>query len=105
MLDGEKIDNTPLISNIIPNVNKSINHVFALSTVDFDISDEDEYLMIELKAHSVSDPGDTSAQYTKNVYAIIKEADKVDLYANDDIGTLLAYYSRVSGFPVSTATE
>ena len=105
MLNGEKIDNTPIVSNTIPNVNKSINHVFALSTVDFDISDENEYLMIELKAHSVSDPGDTSAQYTKNVYAIIKEADKVDLYANNDIGTLLAYYSRVSGFPVSTATE
>jgi hypothetical protein len=104
MSNGNKVSDIPISSGRIPNVNKGINSIFSISTVDFNINQSLEYLMIELFASSVSDPGDTSAQYTKDVYAIISESLKVDIYANNDVQTLLAYYSRVTGFPAASET-
>lgn len=91
-----------LMSGRIPNVNKGVNTIFSISTVNLDI---DQDIKIELSAHSVSDPSDVSAQYTKYVYARITESEKVDLYANNDIETLLAYFSRVTGFPAASETH
>ena len=53
--------------------------------------------------YAVNDPGDTNAQYTNIVTCTIDEMESVELYANNDIHTLLAYFSRVTGFP-NTAT-
>jgi hypothetical protein len=105
MSNGVKLSDTPIDSGLIPNVNKGINSVFSISTINLPINAESEYLMIELFASSTSDPGDVSAQYTKRVYAVISEAVKLDMYANNDIHTLLAYYSRVTGFPAASETE
>ena len=104
MSNGEKVYETPLASGRIPNVIKGNNNVFSISTVNLNINSASEYLMIELYASAVSDPGDVSAQYTKRVYAIIVEAEKVDLYADNQIQTLLAYYSRITGFPSANET-
>lgn len=105
MSNGVKLSDTPIDSGLIPDVNKGINSVFSISTINLPINAESEYLMIELFASSTSDPGDVFAQYTKRVYAVISEAVKLDMYANNDIHTLLAYYSRVTGFPAASETE
>ena len=99
-----KLDENPISTGRIPNVSKGNTNIFSISTVDMNVSGEGEYLMIELYASAVSDPGDTSAQALKKVYAVLIEAEKVDLYANNNIHTLLAYYSRVTGFPSSNET-
>ena len=103
LMEGiSKVDETPLISGQIPNVNKGENEIFVLSTVNLPVGVNSRYLMIEMKGSASSDAGDTSAQYTKYVYCKITAATKVDLRANNDISTLLAYYSRISGFPNNT---
>ncbi len=99
-----KLDENPVSTGRIPNVSKGNTNIFSISTVDMDVSGEGEYLMVELYASAVSDPGDASAQALKKVYAVLIEAEKVDLYANNNIHTLLAYYSRVTGFPSSNET-
>lgn len=93
-----------LLSGRIPNVNKGVNSVFSVSTVNLDVNEEDEFIIIELSAHAISDPSDITAKYTKILYARITESEKVELYANNDIETLLAYYSRVTGFPAASET-
>lgn len=104
MFNGVKVNQPPLMEGRIPNINKGQNHIFSISTVNLDINQPGQYLMIELVGSSVSDPGDMSAQFTKQVYALITEAEKVNLYANNDLNTLLAYYSRVTGFPAASET-
>jgi len=96
---SSRISEEPLLSGRIPNVTKGNTNIFSLSTVTLPINSENEYLEIEMFASAVSDSGDTSAQFTKSVYAAIVEAVKVDLYANNKLETLLAYYSRATGFP------
>ena len=102
MSGNNKVSETPLLSGRIPNIVKNNTNTFSLSTVNLPINEENEYLMIELSASAVSDPGDNTAKFTKQVYAVIREAEQVDLYANNKIQTLLAYFSRVTGFPSSS---
>lgn len=90
---------TILDSGNISNVTKGINNRFVYSTVNLNISEPDEYLKIIMSASSVNDPNDVSAQYTKSVYFTLKEAINIELYANNDQQTLLAYFSKISGFP------
>ena len=104
MSGNNKVSETPLLSGRIPNIVKNNTNTFSLSTVNLPINEENEYLMIELSASAVSDPGDNTAKFTKQVYAVIREAEQVDLYANNKIQTLLAYFSRVTGFPSSSET-
>lgn len=110
MENGEKVSNTPIVTNALDTnyliVSKSTNNVFSISTInDFDVNLDQQYLMVELSASAVSDPNDISAKYTKSVYCKITEAITADLYANNDIHTLLAYYSKVTGFPSETSTS
>lgn len=104
MNGGQKVSAVPLVTGRIPNVNKGVTNVFSISTVNLELTENGNYLLIELKSSAVSDPGDLTAQFTKNVYAIISEAEKIDLYANNDIQTLLAYFSRITGMPAASET-
>ena len=56
----------------------------------------------EVFGSAVSNPDDITGQYTKRVYCKISEAVRKELYANNDMQTLLAYFSRVTGFPNNT---
>ena len=96
---------TPIDSGRISNVTKGVTNRFVYSTVNLDVNTETQYLKIELYGSAINDPLDISAQYTKIVYCVIGEAVKIDLYANNDQETLLAYYSKISGFPnISTGS-
>ena len=96
---------TELDSGRISNVVKGVDNRFVYSTVNLSVSQPGEYLKIKLYGSAVNDPLDISAQYTKYVYCVITEAVQVDLFANNDQETLLAYFSKVSGFPnTSTGT-
>ena len=86
----------------ILNVYKGETNRFVYSTVNLDPSLNGDYIKISLFGYASSDAGDPTAQYTKNVYCRIIESDQVPLYANNDIHTLLAYYSKVSGFNSTT---
>ena len=88
--------------NTIINVAKSTLQTFTLSTIEMEKTLNGNYLMIELYGSAVSNPDDVTAQYTKKVYCKISEAKYVDLYANNDVQTLLGYFSRISGFPNNT---
>lgn len=90
--------NTAILTGNIPNITKGTNSVFSISTVNLS---EDTY-QLKLYGYSASDSSDTTAQYTKIVYCKITAATKVDLYANNDDETLLAYFSRITGFPNNT---
>ena len=87
----------------IKNINKSETNRFVYSTVNLSVNKADEYLRITLFGYAVNDPGDTSAQYTKTVTCRIVESVSTELYANNDMHTLLAYFSKITGFP-NTAT-
>ena len=102
MNNGVKVSDTPIVSGDIPNVTKSITNIFALSTVKLDETLNGNYLMIEMFGSAVSNPDDITGQYTKRVYCKISEAVRKELYANNDMQTLLAYFSRVTGFPNNT---
>lgn len=94
-----------LDSGTIRNINKSETNRFVYSTVNLSVNNTGEYLRITLFGYAVNDPGDTSAQYTKTVTCRIVESVSVDLYANNDMHTLLAYFSKITGFPnTSTGT-
>lgn len=94
-----------LDTGTIKNINKSETNRFVYSTVNLSVNKDDEYLRITLFGYAVNDPGDTSAQYTKTVTCRIVESVSTDLYANNDLHTLLAYYSKITGFPnTSTGT-
>lgn len=88
-----------LDSGTIRNINKSETNRFVYSTVNLSVNNTGEYLRITLFGYAVNDPGDTSAQYTKTVTCRIVESVSVDLYANNDMHTLLAYFSKITGFP------
>lgn len=92
-------EDTLLDQGTIRNVNKGETNRFVYSTVNLPVNVENEYLKIELYGYAVNDPGDASAQYTKIVTCKIIESVSKDLYANNDLHTLLAYFSKVSGFP------
>jgi hypothetical protein len=94
-----------LDSGTIKNINKSETNRFVYSTVNLSVNKTNEYLKIVLFGYAVNDPGDTSAQYTKTVTCRIVESVSVDMYANNDMHTLLAYFSKITGFPnTSTGT-
>lgn len=94
-----------LDSGTIRNINKSETNRFVYSTVNLSVNKTNEYLKIVLFGYAVNDPGDTSAQYTKVVTCRIVESISTDLYANNDMHTLLAYFSKITGFPnTSTGT-
>lgn len=94
-----------LDSGTIRNINKSETNRFVYSTVNLSVNNTGEYLRITLFGYAVNDPGDTSAQYTKTVTCRIVESVSVDLCANNDMHTLLAYFSKITGFPnTSTGT-
>ena len=103
MKDGVKVSETPIVTGNIPNVTKSVTNIFALSTVKLDETVDGNYLMIEMFGSAVSNPDDITGQYTKRVYCRVSESKYVDLYANNDDQTLLAYFSRITGFPNNTA--
>ena len=86
----------------ILNIYKGETNRFVYSTVNIDPTLNGDYLKIVIFGYASSDAGDVTAQYTKNVYCRIIESDQVPLYANNDIHTLLAYYSKVSGFNSTT---
>lgn len=94
-----------LDSGTIKNINKSETNRFVYSTVNLSVNKTNEYLKIVLFGYAVNGPGDTSAQYTKTVTCRIVESVSVDMYANNDMHTLLAYFSKITGFPnTSTGT-
>lgn len=98
-------EETLVDSGTIRNVNKGETNRFVYSTVNLSVNESGEYLKIELYGYAVNDPGDTSAQYTKVVTCRIVESISKELYANNDMHTLLAYFSKVTGFPnTSTGT-
>ncbi len=88
-----------LDSGTIKNINKSETNRFVYSTVNLSVNNSGEYLKITLFGYAVNDPGDTSAQHTKVVTCRIVESVSTDLYANNDMHTLLAYFSKITGFP------
>ena len=90
---------TLLDSSSIKNIVKGVTNRFVYSTVALDPNTSGEYIKIKMYGYAINDPGDTTAQYTKYVYCRITEATSVDIYANNDQETLLAYFSKVSGFP------
>lgn len=92
-----------LDTGTIKNINKSETNRFVYSTVNLSVNNPGEYLRITLFGYAVNDPGDTSAQYTKTVTCRIVESVSTELYANNDMHTLLAYFSKITGFP-NTAT-
>lgn len=92
-----------LDTGTIKNINKSETNRFVYSTVNLAVNKANEYLRITLFGYAVNDPGDTSAQYTKTVTCRIVESVSTELYANNDMHTLLAYFSKITGFP-NTAT-
>lgn len=92
-------EETLLDQGTIKNINKSETNRFVYSTVNLEVNAENEYIKIVLFGYAVNDPGDTTAQYTKTVTCKIVESVSKDLYANNDMHQLLAYYSKVSGFP------
>lgn len=96
---------TQIDSNTIRNITKGETNRFVYSTVNLSVNNPGEYLKIELFGYAVNDPGDTSAQYTKFVTCRIVESVSKELYANNDMHTLLAYFSKITGFPnTSTGT-
>lgn len=109
MQDGQKVSETPIVTNANDEnpiiVYKNANN-FSIGTInDFEVNIEPQYLMVEISASAVNDPSDVLAQYTKQVYCRLTIADSADLYANNDLKTLLGYFSKVSGFPGETATS
>lgn len=90
---------TILDSNTVRNISKSEINRFVYSTVNLSVNNANEYLKITLFGYAVNDPGDVTAQYTKVVTCRIVESISTELYANNDMHTLLAYYSKISGFP------
>ena len=86
----------------IKNITKAETNRFVYSTVNLGVNNPGEYLKITLFGYAVNDPGDTSAQYTKTVTCRIVESVSKDMYANNDMHTLLAYFSKISGFPNTT---
>ena len=96
---------TQLDSGIIKNISKSETNRFVYSTVNLAVNNGEEYIKIKLFGYAVNDPGDTTAQYTKTVTCRIVESISSEIYANNDMHTLLGYFSKITGFPnTSTGT-
>lgn len=96
-------ENNLIDSGTIKNINKGETSRFVYSTVNLSVNDPGEYIKIVLSGYAINDPGDVSAQYTKTVTCRIVDSVSVDLYANNDLHTLLGYFSKITGFP-NTAT-
>lgn len=86
-------------SNTVKNINKSENNRFVYSTVNLNPNTAGQYIKIVMFGYAVNDPGDITAQYTKTVYCRIVESISSDIYANNDMHNLLAYFSKITGFP------
>lgn len=102
-------EGTSLVKTIyngeVKNINKGENNRFSYSTVNMEMTSQNQFIKLTMFGYAVNDPGDKNAQYTKVVTCRITEAQSIDLYANNDMHTLLAYFSRVTGFPnTSTGT-
>lgn len=96
---------TLIDSGLIKNINKSETNRFVYSTVNLEVSGIGEYIRIDMFGYAINDPGDKSAQYSKSVTCRIVESISTDLYANNDMHTLLGYFSKITGFPnTSTGT-
>ncbi len=89
------------ITRTIPNVVKGISQVFYVNTTDFPITPIGDYIEVEMRSRAVDNADDPTAQYTKRVYARIIVATEIELKANNDKLSLLAYFSKVIGFPAS----
>ena len=88
---------TPVtVENILPN---DINRSLSLTISSLEINLSGEYYRIDLFAYAKSGIGDLDAQDTAFVTFVITESSEVILTANNDIETLLAYYSPITGFP------
>lgn len=96
LVDG--IDSTLINSGSVLNINRSETNRFVYSTVDMAVNTAGQYYKIVLFGYAVNDPSDTTAQYTKTVTCKITESTFVEMHANNDMHTLLAYFSRTSGF-------
>lgn len=94
---------TVIEQNTILNINKSEVNRFVYSTVNMAVTSPTQYIRLDLFGYAINDPSDIDAQFSKSVTCIIVESERRDLYANNDLHTLLAYFSKVSGFP-NTAT-
>lgn len=91
--------------NTVKNIVKGETNRFVYSTVNLDVTQPQSYYKLVMNGYAVNDPGDTTAQYTKYVSFLVTEATQQDIYANNDMHTLLAYFSKISGFPnTSTGT-
>lgn len=88
-----------LDTGVVTNVRKGEDNQFIYSTVNSQITGEDEYIKIVLTGKSADDENDVDGIYEKTVTCRIITAEKVDLYANNKNKQLLAYFSKVSGFP------
>ena len=85
-----------IIENILPN---DINRSLALPVTTLDVNLPGEYYKLDLFAYAKSGPNDLDAQNREFVTFRVIESVEVVLTANNDIETLLAYYSPLSGFP------
>lgn len=90
---------TILEENTIRNINKGEINRFVYSTVNMEVTSSTQYIKLKLYGYAVNDPGDEDAQFTKYVTCRIIESERKDLYANNDMHSLLAYFSKISGFP------
>ena len=64
-----------------------------------DVNLPGEYYRLDLFAYAKSGPNDLDAQSREFITFRVIESVEVVLTANNDIETLLAYYSPLSGFP------
>lgn len=96
---------TLIDTGLIKNINKSETNRFVYSTVNLNVNTANEYIRIDMFGYAINDPGDKTAQYSKSVTCRIVESVSIDLYANNDLHTLLGYFSKITGFPnTSTGT-
>lgn len=90
---------TPIESGTVKNITKGETNRFVYSTVNLSPNIDNEYVRITLYGYSITDPGDVTAQFTKVVTCRIVESISTEMYANNDMHTLLAYFSKITGFP------
>lgn len=95
---GETLETSGTIPNILPN---DINRSLSLN-ISWDPNLPGEYFRIDLFGYATSGPNDLTAQDSTFVTFTVSKSSTVVLSANNDIQTLLAYYSNISGFPNNT---
>ena len=90
--------NTVLDSGIIENIPQNTTGRVLSINVPWDVV-EGQYFIVDLKAWAASDP--EKVKTSKIITFKIRVADVTDLTANNDFETLLAYFSKITGFPSS----